>query len=440
MNKKVVIHFGPGKTGSSALQAWLNSYSNLLLQQGILYPEHVLDANGVSSGNIEAIATRNLDGTRTLNKRKLTRLLDEFEQGEAHTLLLSSEFFFPMLRELFAQLPDAIYVGYIRDPLELHESDYNQRVKLHTYFLPFHAPIGSFPVVEALARVIDDCKGINLQLRPYGKGLFVGGSIVSDLLSLISPKLTFPENEVMDCTRIVNSSYDYATREFKRLLNYFPIQHLEIEVHRLLQKRAVPEVNVSVIPEKAQISANGAHVRRLGAFIKNRRMGSLVPLFEALKSRLPKAYKSQEASAQELSAVANWLKENDKLLFEKICKIVDKHRYFYVDNPAFWSCFPTPHKKGNRRWWKKEDRNKEHAETCVPICNKSIATFKQRTKIGAGVHPPHLLASMGEFALQNGELHYAERMLTQALRLNPRQVVALLHINKVRSALKENGY
>lgn len=440
MNKKVVIHFGPGKTGSSALQAWFNSCSRLLLQQGILYPEHALDANGVSSGNIEAIATRQPDGTRTLNRKKLTRLLDEFEQGEAHTLLLSSEFFFPMLRELFAQLPDAIYVGYIRDPLELHESDYNQRVKLHTYFLPFHAPIGSFPVVEALARVIDDCKGINLQLRPYGKGLFVGGSIVSDLLSLISPKLTFPENEVMDCTRIVNSSYDYATREFKRLLNYFPIQHLEIEVHRLLQKRAVPEVNVSVIPEKAQISANGVHVKRLRVFIKNRRMESLMPLLEALKNRRPKAYKSQDASVQELLAVTDWLKENDKALFDKIFTIVDKHRYFYVDNPAFWSCFPTPHKKGNRRWWKKEDRNKEHAETCVPICNKSIATFKQRTKIGAGVHPPHLLASMGEFALQNGELHYAERMLTQALRLNPRQVVALLHINKVRSALKENGY
>ncbi|WP_158161423.1 hypothetical protein [Grimontia hollisae] len=440
MNKNVVIHVGPGKTGSSALQAWLNSHNKILFQHGIFYPEHTVDTNGISSGNIDTIANHNQNGSRTLNEKKLTRLLNEFEQSEAHTLLLSSEYFFAMLRPLFAQLPNARYVGFIRDPLEHHESDYNQRVKLHSHYLPFHASLASFPAIDAFARVMDDCKGINLQLRPYGKGLFYGGSIVSDLLFLIAPAFVLPENETIDCARVVNPSYDYATREFKRLLNYFPIQHLELALHRQLQKRPASDVHISVIPEKAQTSANTAHVKHLETFIKHRQMESLTPLLDVLKDRPIKAYKNQDASPQELLSVAHWLEENDSVLFGKICKIVDRHRYFYLDNPAFWAALSVPLRNGNNKWGKNEDEEERAAINCAPICNKSLATFKLRTRVGADVHSPHLLASMGEFALQNGEYQYAERLLTQALQLNPRQLIALQHINAARSGLKRNNY
>ncbi|TKF10780.1 hypothetical protein FCV66_19000 [Enterovibrio norvegicus] len=439
MNKKVVIHFGPGKTGSSALQAWCNSNTETLSQHGIYYPAHAVDANGVSSGNVDAIAKRDAKGNRTLDEKKLKSLLAEFERSDAQTLLLSSEFFFPMLRDIHAQLPDAIYVGYIRDPLELHESDYNQRVKLHSYFLPFHAAVASFPVVDALARVMNDCKGIDLRLRPYGKGLFTGGSIITDLLSVLLSGEEQLALETAQCAKVVNSSYDYATREFKRLLNYFPIQHLELNIHRLLQKRPLEGSFVSVVPEKTQATANEAHVKRLEVFIKNRRMQSLLPLLDALKQRAVKAYKSQDASEHDLLQVASWLAQEDKALLEDIAQIVDAHRHYYLDNAAFWACFPKQDKPSTKKWWKREQATVV-ADTDVidAICTKSIATFKQRAKVAANVHPPHILASMGEFAFENGELLYAERLFNQALTLNPKQLLALRHINTVRTAVRQH--
>lgn len=436
MNKKVVIHFGPGKTGSSALQAWFNSQSEMLNREGVFYPPHAVDANGVSSGNIESITNRKHDGTREVDEKKLSWLLFEFEQSNAHTLLLSSEFFFPILRDLFAVLPNAIYMGYIRDPLELHESDYNQRVKLHSYYLPFHAPIGSFPVVDALARVMDDCKGINLQLRPYGKALFCGGSIVSDLLSAVAPLLILPDFDVTNSVKVVNSSYDFATREFKRLLNYFPIQHLELDIHRLLQKRPAEEEYISVIPENAQISANQTHVKRLEVFIKNRRMETLAPLLEALKNRPLKAYKSQDADIPTLLKVSGWLKENDYALFKQITKVVNEYRHFYVDNPAFWACFEKPVRKERSRWWKKASIESGDKKSTSSICNQSIAAFKQRTRMPGDVHPPHILASMAEFAMANGEYRLADKWFSEALARNPKQLLALRLVNEARNHIK----
>ncbi|OEE62300.1 hypothetical protein A1OK_21140 [Enterovibrio norvegicus FF-454] len=437
MNKKVVIHFGPGKTGSSALQAWCNSNTETLAQHGIYYPAHAVDANGVSSGNVDAIANRDAKGNRTLDEKKLNTLLAEFERSDAQTLLLSSEFFFPMLRNIYEQLPDAVYVGYIRDPLELHESDYNQRVKLHSYFLPFHAPVASFPVVDALARVMDDCKGIDLRLRPYGKGLFIGGSIIADLLSeLLSGKEQL-ELETAQSTKLVNSSYDYATREFKRLLNYFPIEHLELNIHRLLQKRPTQEDCVSVVPEKTQATANEAHVKRLEVFIKNRRMQSLLPLLDALKQRTVKEYKHQDASEQALLSVASWLALQDKTLFDDIALIVDAHRHYYLDNPAFWACFPEQERPSSKKWWRKEKAVVVDTVTESPICTQSITTFKQRAKVAANVHPPHILASIGEFAFENGETRFADKLLSEALIKNPKQLLALRLINAVREQVRD---
>ncbi|MEZ8144313.1 hypothetical protein [Enterovibrio sp. FF113] len=437
MNKKVVIHFGPGKTGSSALQAWCNSNTETLAQHGIYYPAHAVDANGVSSGNVDAIANRDAKGNRTLDEKKLNTLLAEFERSDAQTLLLSSEFFFPMLRNIYEQLPDAVYVGYIRDPLELHESDYNQRVKLHSYFLPFHAPVASFPVVDALARVMDDCKGIDLRLRPYGKGLFIGGSIIADLLSeLLSGKEQL-ELETAQSTKLVNSSYDYATREFKRLLNYFPIEHLELNIHRLLQKRPVEGSFVSVVPEKTQITANEAHVKRIEAFINNRRMQSLLPLLDALKQRAVKVYKNQDASEQALLDVVSWLAREDKALFEDIAEIVNAHRYYYLDNAAFWACFPEQDKPSKKKWWKREQVVATQTEVYASICTKSIATFEQRAQVSANVHPPHILASIGEFAFENGETRFADKLLSEALIKNPKQLLALRLINAVREQVRD---
>ena len=49
--KNIYFHIGPGKTGTSAIQAWLQSNQAWLKKNSVLYPEHELDINNVSSGH-----------------------------------------------------------------------------------------------------------------------------------------------------------------------------------------------------------------------------------------------------------------------------------------------------------------------------------------------------------------------------------------------------
>ena len=75
--KNVYIHVGPPKTGTSAVQKWLNSNQRFLKENGIYYPSHNVDSNGVSSGNVRSIYDVDESKQLTLNTDNLSRNLDE---------------------------------------------------------------------------------------------------------------------------------------------------------------------------------------------------------------------------------------------------------------------------------------------------------------------------------------------------------------------------
>ena len=72
----VILHVGPGKTGSSAIQKWLNEHSDTLLSEGVFYPEHSLDENGVSSGNALSIFEYDSKGQLHFSESKAKFLLE----------------------------------------------------------------------------------------------------------------------------------------------------------------------------------------------------------------------------------------------------------------------------------------------------------------------------------------------------------------------------
>ncbi|MFT4941694.1 MAG: hypothetical protein ACI88A_004764, partial [Paraglaciecola sp.] len=129
--KKIFIHIGPPKTGSSAIQNWLCNNADYLSRQGIYYPTHDSDVNKISSGNVLSIYDRQEDKSLEFNESKVTELLERFNNGDWHTLLLSSEYFYNNCEELSKIFQDAIFIAYIRSPLEFLESTYNQSVKRH---------------------------------------------------------------------------------------------------------------------------------------------------------------------------------------------------------------------------------------------------------------------------------------------------------------------
>lgn len=83
------IHVGPPKTGTSAIQKWCLDNKTLLLGYGIYYPEHDVDPNGVSSGNLLSLFERTEDGELVYSKKSIKSYLKTLR------LLVWIQFFFP---------------------------------------------------------------------------------------------------------------------------------------------------------------------------------------------------------------------------------------------------------------------------------------------------------------------------------------------------------
>ena len=262
---KVVIHVGPPKTGTSALQNWLLQNRLWLQQNGIYYPEHGVDVNGVSSGNVDSLYDRNKERHLIFNPDKLIEVKQQCEKVNCKTLLLSSEFFFQKIPELAEFIPPARFIAYIRHPLEVAESSYNQSVKRHsckeTIALSDKPKSFNLDTLEGyLHRLPEDA----FYLRGYGKGVFAGGNLITDFLSIFKMEPLSPEpTEKSD----VNSSYTLEALEVKRWFNQFELPVLHRALDQFLQGVQSGTRYYSVIaPDKFQ-KVNEIYATRVSEFV-----------------------------------------------------------------------------------------------------------------------------------------------------------------------------
>lgn len=125
--KKVILHIGHGKTGSSAIQAALARNQALLRGAGILYPDHAavdrarrgevtsgnLDPDNWFEGQVIPIARAAEEGTIVFSNENLFHRFDEFVEKQA---AYADEFAFEI-------------VLFVRAPFEKLNSAYQQLVK-----------------------------------------------------------------------------------------------------------------------------------------------------------------------------------------------------------------------------------------------------------------------------------------------------------------------
>lgn len=226
----VVIHVGPPKTGTSAIQKWLVEHHNELKQQGIYYPVHWLDENGISSGHVHLLFDVPSRGVFHFNEDKQKKLWAEFGKSGCHTLLLSSEAFLRQLEVLADKLPEATFLGYIRNPLEQFESGYNQMIKRHGGTKTMSSVSNIKPkVLDRFQSFVCNYGTERLTLRFYGKEFFPNGSIVCDFLSALGIDIRADDEEV-------NSSYHYEAMEIKRWLNQYPLEQIQGPLDLALQR------------------------------------------------------------------------------------------------------------------------------------------------------------------------------------------------------------
>jgi hypothetical protein len=241
---KIILHVGPPKTGTSALQAWFINNREYLSSHGVDYPKHKLDENNVSSGNYLSLMSKNTRDQYQLDREKISKLLQDFSDSAYHTLLLSSEHFDAKLIELTQHMPFAEFVFYIRHPLSILESGYHQHVKRHQ-----KAELFSLPAKITFNRTFSFLKlskEFNVKFIPrfYEPSLLEGNSLVDDFCKVIKVPLP-PQTE----NKRVNKRYGFGELEFMRFCNVFISKGLGRQLDKCLQKHSDSKSRFTLISE-----------------------------------------------------------------------------------------------------------------------------------------------------------------------------------------------
>lgn len=338
VGRKMLVHVGPGKTGTSALQAWLTTHRDELHAAGVDYPAHDLDPNRVSSGNRDHLLDLvDIGGSRrhVVSPAKAGVLRDRLRDGDCHTLLLSSEFFSPEIPDIQREFPEAQFVFYVRDPIELLESDYNQRVKRHDETRAFTPPaVFRAGIFAQLQRLLGAERPPRLIVRPYGEQLFAGGDIVHDLLSVLGV------SGIEDVTvSRVNRSYSVDALEFKRHANHFALGPLQPVIDCALQEYAVGEREYSLVPSETFAAMRRACVEQLDRLLSAHPLEALYPLRDHLTHGTQRPYVRQVVSDAQLFAVADYLEASEPETFEHLRARVRRTPDLALPNPGFYARF-----------------------------------------------------------------------------------------------------
>ena len=165
--KVLYLHIGCGKTGSSALQVWLNHQAETLGKHGVHYPVYTgnnkLAAYAITSGN----------GVKLLQANQAGQLAGFVEElvGSGHSrILLSSETFQSFSEEALETLRQAAaqhgfricVIAYVRDVYDVAYSLYLQSIKRHLEHRSFReiglraTSVQQFDVVNRYRRCFGD--------------------------------------------------------------------------------------------------------------------------------------------------------------------------------------------------------------------------------------------------------------------------------------------
>ncbi len=320
---KTIIHFGPPKTGTSAVQWWCNENASLLMKSGIYYPQHTTDKNEVSSGNLLSIFDKDANRNLKLNKEKITIVKEETIKKGAEFLLLSSEFFFLRLPELIEFFPRGKFVGYIRNPLEILDSNYNQSVKRHnnTSKIPLTKHLNC-NVLNQLSGYLKKYSEINFQLRAFSLKAFHNESIISDMLDClgISVDVAWPSIKI-------NKSYTHSALETKRWLNRLNLHESNVKVDSTLQSFKGDTSYYTVIPDEYYMKYQSQASSVLKKFTDEFPVVNSESLLEVASNsyHFKPPYYPQEISIERFSNVIKYIKKNEPSLYKKLQQKVRQH-------------------------------------------------------------------------------------------------------------------
>lgn len=186
--RRLFLHIGRSKTGSSAIQRALSLRRDTLRRMGIVYPGQGLDHEDIVFAMSDALSSRRLSRDDSGPVKQACALMEEV-QAHVGSAIISSEGFSILppedVRRWFDGF-DVQIVVYIREQAEAFASSYQQEVQGRLESASFAAFAARY-VVDYHAYL---CKwaGVfgheNLHVRVYDRAELTGGDVVSDFLSI----------------------------------------------------------------------------------------------------------------------------------------------------------------------------------------------------------------------------------------------------------------
>lgn len=190
--KKLYIHVGLHKTGTTGIQALLTVNTKQLAERGVLYPATGRIANTVEYTADPAYAHHNIPlVTMSGDNSLLHKLIKEIKDSDSHTAVISSEVFMQQFKNDLSNITrlailrdyfEVKIVFYLRRQDSLYESVTNQQIKdghvappLNTVKLPpYYNYLTWMNIWEK-----EFGEG-NIIARVYEKGRLEGGSLYAD--------------------------------------------------------------------------------------------------------------------------------------------------------------------------------------------------------------------------------------------------------------------
>ncbi|WP_179381635.1 hypothetical protein [Jannaschia marina] len=225
--KRIILHIGMHKTGSSSIQRSLNGYDDGRVRYADLGTEnHSIPIYSMFSDTRyekrffrqRGIGRAEIDRRTEVYASRLTRELEI----DRETLILSGEDIsripaddVPAIRDFLAPRCDEItVVGYLRDPVAFASSQFQQRVKFDARGIKIPEP-GYRDRFEKFLEVFGP---ENVILRDFNRDTLVDGSVVQDLMEIAGIRgADWPE-------QVTNESLsDAATRLLFRFNRHGPV-------------------------------------------------------------------------------------------------------------------------------------------------------------------------------------------------------------------------
>jgi hypothetical protein len=236
--RKLYLHIGTEKTGSTTLQHFAHVNRKLLLKRGILYPRNQIHSSlsGYASAvTMAPVASKffDIDGPESLVRFRASLLETLHEQivtSQCHTIWLTSERLSAYIRrqreieklaELTRSLADEVkIILYLREQADLFLSSYSSGIKSGRD-ADMNPPVTPGLYYYDYEKMISHWSGVfgdaAMIVRIFDRRSLTGGDIVKDFLGVIG----IDDDAGFERKPDLNPRLDVRTLQFLRLFNRF---------------------------------------------------------------------------------------------------------------------------------------------------------------------------------------------------------------------------